>query len=189
MATTAAEEGNCQREVYRRNYGCAIERVFSKETDDNKKKYNGKPYLEAAIDQYKAALKLDSNERSYHCLTSAYNKIFKEIVKLQEEEETLIILNHGRKDNGKYFFYKYGEDYEALIKQFLACYPNRADAHASALLYYRNLYSAELGKHPKEAAKQHYIMFPLLPCNEKGEIIEEANLVVEAILTEEGVTT
>lgn len=131
LSTRVAEQAGCQRETYYRNYGCALERV-------NKKKRDVK-YLESAIEQYRKALELDSNKQKvYHCLTSAYNKIFEIHAKIDKRRKGDNILQIEINTNGvkKEFF----DEYRKMMNLYLSCFPQEIDAHIMAALFYRNNY-------------------------------------------------
>lgn len=172
LAVTAANAGNCRRETYCRDYGCAIERARMEELP-----------LETAIEQYKEALKLGFNEKIYHCLASAYDKSFKKSVEFEREEGriTEITLNE---EKGKDFFSKKGNEYKTLIKQYLACFPNSPNAHIFSLLYYRNQYLVDSSKVSAEEIKYHSNMLGLLLPKEKVTNENEAYADGQAILEE-----
>lgn len=176
LAVTAANAGNCRRETYFRDYGCAIERARMKELP-----------LKTAIEQYKEALKLGFNEKIYHCLASAYNKDFEAQVSLSKKKgDTNIVkikLSGGEMEKGKEILDKY----KPIQMQYLACFPNELMAHVFSVFYYRDQYLVNPKEVPYEYLKYHCDMIELLLPEEKPKnntAYEDGRAILEKIALE-----
>lgn len=137
LAVCSAQKGKYDNESYYRNYGCAIERVYHryKRTDVNKYVQN----LESAINQYNQALRCDSiNSSIYHCLTSAYNKIFESLTGIETYAEDGV--KDSQKDDVKAKAKKFMVSYKRIKDLYLTLFPQEWKAHLMVALYYRDMY-------------------------------------------------
>lgn len=143
LAVVTAEKENCETETYYRNYGCAIERVHGNNLTDD--------VLCSAIEQYKKALKIDSNNQYiYHCLNSAYNKRFEIItgMRASSSRETTKFKISGIIKNS---IEKLLEEHSGFQMMYLECFPYKVDSQIMSILYYRNHY---LIYHDNDSAKE-----------------------------------
>lgn len=137
LAVCSAIKGKYDNESYYRNYGCAIERVYHryKRTDKNKYVQN----LESAISQYYQALHCDSTNSSiYHCLASAYNKIFESLtgIEIYAEDGIKDSQKNDIKEKAKGFMVSY----KRIKDLYLMLFPQEWKAHLMSALYYRDMY-------------------------------------------------
>lgn len=132
FTVVAASKCGRERETYYRNYGCAIERPVKGATEDD---------LKMALDQYERAYALDQKEsRILHCLTSAYDKIFRILsglnVRGKENITKFRIIDESKREKIN----------EYLIRQrlfqnmYTKCFPEKKEAYIMSALYYRDQY-------------------------------------------------
>lgn len=137
LAVCSAIKGKYDNESYYRNYGCAIERVYHryKRTAVNTYVQN----LESAISQYYQALHCDSTKSSiYHCLASAYNKIFESLTGIETYADDGI--KDSQKDDVKEKARRFMVSYKKIKDLYLMLFPQEWKAHLMSALYYRDMY-------------------------------------------------
>lgn len=172
LAVVTAEKENCETETYYRNYGCAIERVHGNNLTDD--------VLCSAIEQYKKALRIDSNNQYvYHCLTSAYNKRFEIITGIKAKSSREITkLNISGKI--KESIRKLLEEHSGFQRMYLECFPYKADAQIMSILYYRNYFLVYQDKNSAREIQKR--LFVLEQIGSNKEYWEKYQAILETLM-------
>lgn len=137
LAVCASEKGKYRNECYYRNYGCAIERACYLHKKENVDKYVQS--LDFAISQYYKALDCSAiNSSVYHCLASAYNKIFEALTGIEKYAEDGE--KNSQKDEIRRKLRKYMESYKRVKDLYVAIFPQEWKAHLMEALYFRDMY-------------------------------------------------
>ena len=170
FAVVIAEQRECPKGVYYRNYGCAIERLADR---SNKSSYIAA--LKKAIAQYQKALKYENTrDKALHCITSAYNKEFETLIEWAQNDSVPITQAPDLKLNFTRLRHVLN-NYEKYQELYQKAYPNMKDSYLMSALYYRDRYmiSDPKGKHNAALAMRSAMnCFSLLSSNDFSSRID-----------------